>query len=284
MFSFGKAKAGFSSLHQDSEGDPERDQMLDHNEYFEERKTLRSHRFWSSNVPWMLTTLALSIYIIVSSTYHKEIIGPWSPTDVGPARPIIEESMKTFTAGLDYNNPNHTLQHTPSTGRRYVGPPSPDIDAAWEDLAGIQEIYLTREEAIAASVDDTYIDPLTNLYEVEIESLHHLHCLNYIRKSIDIDHYPDIQAQAETWRIHLDHCIDSIREFIMCKADMTPIILIPPERSEIPVPLPEFRTTHVCRNFEKLNNWVKLERAAGTGKEGSLKIAQKIREKTGTKS
>jgi hypothetical protein len=31
----------------------------------------------------------------------------------------------------------------------------------------VQEIYLTREEAVAASVPDTYIDPLTGLYEVE---------------------------------------------------------------------------------------------------------------------
>jgi Mycotoxin biosynthesis protein UstYa len=69
----------------------------------------------------------------------------------------------------------------------------------------------------------------------------------------------------------------------MCKADMTPIVLIPPEKSGIPVPMPEFRTTHVCRNFEKLKNWVRTERAAGLGKEKSLKIAQKIREKTRTK-
>jgi hypothetical protein len=31
----------------------------------------------------------------------------------------------------------------------------------------VQEIYITREEAIASSVSDSYIDPLTGLYEVE---------------------------------------------------------------------------------------------------------------------
>ena len=69
----------------------------------------------------------------------------------------------------------------------------------------------------------------------------------------------------------------------MCKADMTPIVLEPPERSGIPVPLPEFRTKHVCRNFHKLKHWVDTERAANKGKAKSLKMAQKLREKTGTR-
>jgi hypothetical protein len=52
------------------------------------------------------------------------------------ARHLIDESIRTFTTGLDYNNPNHTLQHTPSDGSKYIGQPSPEIDAAWEEIAG----------------------------------------------------------------------------------------------------------------------------------------------------
>jgi hypothetical protein len=157
MFPFSKTKEGFSSVRQDSEDDTERDGMLDQREYVDERNTSNSRRFWSSNVPWIFTTLALSLYIIASSTYHnKKTTGLWSETDVGPARPFIEEYRKTFTAGLDYNNANRTLQHTPAPGPHYIGTPSPEMDAAWKDLAGIQEIYLTREEAIAAGVEDTY--------------------------------------------------------------------------------------------------------------------------------
>jgi hypothetical protein len=81
----------------------------------------------------------------------------------------------------------------------------------------------------------------------------------------------------------LEHCINSIREFIMCKADFTPIVLIPPERSGIPVPLSEFRTTHVCRNFDKLLDWVQTERAADGDKETRLRHAKRIRELTGSK-
>jgi hypothetical protein len=52
------------------------------------------------------------------------------------SRPLIEESFHTFTAALDYNNPNHTLQRTPSPKPHYVGPPNPEIDQAWEDIVG----------------------------------------------------------------------------------------------------------------------------------------------------
>jgi hypothetical protein len=56
--------------------------------------------------------------------------------DKGYARPLIKEATITFTSGLDYNNPNHTLQHTPSAGLRFIGYPTPELDAAWEAIAG----------------------------------------------------------------------------------------------------------------------------------------------------
>ena len=69
----------------------------------------------------------------------------------------------------------------------------------------------------------------------------------------------------------------------MCKADMTPVVLVPPEKAGVPVPVPEFRTTHVCRNFEKLSNFVRSKRTANLAEEESLEIARKIRETTGTR-
>jgi Mycotoxin biosynthesis protein UstYa len=80
-----------------------------------------------------------------------------------------------------------------------------------------------------------------------------------------------------------EHCINSIREFIMCKADMTPIVLVPPEKAGVPVPVPEFRTKHVCRDFGKISDWVRSERNANLPDKESLEIAKRIREKTGTR-
>jgi hypothetical protein len=70
----------------------------------------------------------------------------------------------------------------------------------------------------------------------------------------------------------------------MCKADMTPIILVPPERSGVPVPVPEFRTKHTCRNFDALASWVRRERSADLSDEESLAIARRIRDRVASKN
>jgi hypothetical protein len=67
----------------------------------------------------------------------------------------------------------------------------------------------------------------------------------------------------------------------MCKADMTPILLVPPGEAFNDKPMPEFRTPHVCRNFDKLKQWVMSERAVYPSKRKSLEIARKIRQQTG---
>lgn len=69
----------------------------------------------------------------------------------------------------------------------------------------------------------------------------------------------------------------------MCKADMTPIVLVPPERAGVPVPVPEFRTKHVCRNFDQLSKLVKAERSANLEDDESLELARRIREQTKTR-
>jgi len=53
----------------------------------------------------------------------------------------MKESIYTFTSGLDYNNSDHALQHTPSAGLRFIGRPNPDLDAAWEEIAGSKSYY-----------------------------------------------------------------------------------------------------------------------------------------------
>lgn len=51
-----------------------------------------------------------------------------------------------------------------------------------------------------------------------------------------------------------DHCIDALRQTVMCHADISPI----PWRVNIPankVIIPRLSTTHTCRNFTKIQAW-----------------------------
>jgi hypothetical protein len=142
-----------------------------------------------------------------------------------------------------------------------------------------QDVYITAHEAASTFIDKpTWYEPDTNMHVMEVEAFHYLHCLNYIRKSIDIDHYPDL-VEPGTWRIHLGHCINSIREYLMCKADLTPIRLVPPAEAGTSVPVPDFMTTHVCRDYMKVFKYATKERSANT--HHSEAIIKKLRASIG---
>lgn len=82
MLFLNKPKATFSSLGQDSEDDAERDGMLEKIEYADEKATPKSRRFWSSNIPWICSTVLLLVYIITTSLYQRKAHELWSPTDM----------------------------------------------------------------------------------------------------------------------------------------------------------------------------------------------------------
>lgn len=51
----------------------------------------------------------------------------------------------------------------------------------------------------------------------------------------------------------LDHCIDALRESIMCAGDMTLIPVVwSANRNWI---MPNFKTSHTCRDFNALHRW-----------------------------
>lgn len=54
-------------------------------------------------------------------------------------------------------------------------------------------------------------------------------------------------------RMHVDHCIESIRIALMCWGDVTPLLI----RMGGPAGAKaDFNTHHRCRNFDKLENWI----------------------------
>ncbi len=57
----------------------------------------------------------------------------------------------------------------------------------------------------------------------------------------------------------LDHCLDSLRQTIMCHGDVTPISLHVNHISHIRAP--RLNGTHQCRSFEKIREWGKARQA-----------------------
>lgn len=52
----------------------------------------------------------------------------------------------------------------------------------------------------------------------------------------------------------VDHCIDYLRQIIMCNVDITPMTASWSTVANRPVS--NFETQHTCRNFDKVKEWV----------------------------
>lgn len=105
---------------------------------------------------------------------------------------------------------------------------------------------------------------------------HTLHCLNRIRERfypeyyVQEDHYVHrvhhrkhfsnkslfIKIKNITWCWHWDlvHCIEQIRQYIMCAGDMTPTPTIYNEARKHSYI--DSDVTHTCRNFGQLRDWL----------------------------
>ena len=71
------------------------------------------------------------------------------------------------------------------------------------------------------------------------------------------DQYPEMLTSNA--RIHVDHCIESLRELLVCEGNMTPLPIqwsAPGKRIN-----PNYAQRHSCRDFEALKEWTR-ERVA----------------------
>lgn len=94
---------------------------------------------------------------------------------------------------------------------------------------GISAISKAEAQQLA---DPTIAIPgTTDKYLVQLEVFHNLHCLNDLRKLLYPERYHMLEkATLKNGTIdrnsfgfrHWDHCIDSLRQALMCNADISP--------------------------------------------------------------
>ncbi|TDZ21043.1 Cyclochlorotine biosynthesis protein O [Colletotrichum orbiculare MAFF 240422] len=94
-----------------------------------------------------------------------------------------------------------------------------------------------------------------------IEVFHQLHCLNLVRQFTYRDSYNysmevPFGDTAAMLRLHVDHCIETIRLNLMCAGDVTPFLVTLDPQNKLGES-PDFETLHRCRRFDKLAEWSK---------------------------
>ncbi|KAF5866569.1 hypothetical protein ETB97_011454 [Aspergillus alliaceus] len=141
----------------------------------------------------------------------------------------------------------------------FEGPPSPEIDALWHNLSsvGIYEITSEENSRLLWPTDET---PGTDgQYYIQIEVFHQLHCLNFLRQQIYhvLDHdFPESHDK------HVRHCIDYLRQVLMCHGDVHPITMYRKQGIHRNF-WPNFTIPHTCRNWDRLTDWAAKRNTTG---------------------
>ncbi|EGP86900.1 uncharacterized protein MYCGRDRAFT_104764 [Zymoseptoria tritici IPO323] len=117
-------------------------------------------------------------------------------------------------------------------------------------LVVASHIFISPEEAKSLE-GDLWQEPESGLYTAHVTVFHDLHCMNMIRKALRLEHYPELRSYD--LQDHIDHCVDVVRESLMCTGEMT---LVPVRWSENRgAPNPDFAVPHTCRDYEALRTW-----------------------------
>ncbi|EPS28978.1 hypothetical protein PDE_03924 [Penicillium oxalicum 114-2] len=188
---------------------------------------------------------------------------PWRDTDLQVALQNLQDRKVSFSGGLAYDDVGHLIIESKPGDRKWIGDPTPEMDALWDHVAYGSIVLLEGSEA--ASVRDK-----TVLYDgywlTGLDVIHQMHCLNMIRKTFYPEYY-QLKPAVGAERLHLEHCFDYVRQAVMCNSDVTPVPLTwYPSSKKFG---PDFRTTHMCRDFEGLLNWSIERNSTARKKKGT---------------
>ncbi|KAL8921430.1 MAG: hypothetical protein Q9208_005756 [Pyrenodesmia sp. 3 TL-2023] len=132
----------------------------------------------------------------------------------------FSEMACLITRWLRYNESRQLVRTTRPGLPDYVGTRIPELDAAWEDLLGAVDVFVTAEEEPGLG-GNLYLEPDSRLYMAEPTVFHNLHCMNTFRPSLPFNWVYFHYKEETVLRPHLDHFIDNLRESLMCTGDKT---------------------------------------------------------------
>lgn len=236
-------------------------------------------KVWQTAAMLFAITTALLFGAWIWSPQHSGA----SPTTGFPNMPLSPKLVQRRFAWALHAKPNGTLSAFEGTSTpRYVGDPSPVIDKAWEDLIGDRYFRLLDSEIgrLDEDIDLPNLEPLPTWKNAVdqsgvyggIDMMHSLHCVNSLRRQLDHAYYAGnemILLPGETPRLHLDHCLEQLRQAVLCHVDTTPVTLRPivsrlGDGQNVLTMLGETERLHTCRDAEPVLRWVK-EQAASRG-------------------
>ncbi|KAH8882946.1 hypothetical protein GQ53DRAFT_664950 [Thozetella sp. PMI_491] len=158
---------------------------------------------------------------------------------------------------------------------QYRGTPEKSIDDAWARytqspwfdggsvVLGVAEDDIRRSRKAG---DDEWFNSTVRLDErnggghmATLEVFHQMHCLDEIRRYTYPEYYQRETGHHLREHVVSDHCIDMIRQVLMCHADTGLVVFHWTEERDAATP--DFSTWHQCRNPEEILQWAREHEA-----------------------
>ncbi|TRM64878.1 hypothetical protein BD626DRAFT_490213 [Schizophyllum amplum] len=160
-----------------------------------------------------------------------------------PAQDVLEDELVVFRAGSEHKTPYQAL--------------TDEADEMWLDLYSPSIFMMPREEAVRLPnrTHPVTKDAPDGYYLGHLDVFHQLHCLNYLRMSISPERYKPLIRQDMLEYEHLSHCVDSIRQSLMCSSDISVNVWQWSEHYQGVAG--RVNVAHSCRNFDKIKDWVR---------------------------
>ncbi|KAI1109342.1 hypothetical protein F5Y14DRAFT_456134 [Nemania sp. NC0429] len=131
----------------------------------------------------------------------------------------------------------------------YKGTPSAELDDAWSALTNNMHVRISADELEGMNETSISLSDTAGGYLAGVDAVHQIHCLNYIRERAYKEYYEEL-PMAE---MHLDHCIDSIRQTLMCAPNDG--LFMYDWSPQLTGPAPRFISRRKCINWSRLTSW-----------------------------
>jgi len=206
-----------------------------------------SSQKWLWAIHLAFLTINIGVFVLFGESLHSSTDFTIDGIIPYPEAPIEFVQTRIAPGGV-HNNHNLVLND-------YEGRPNERNNAAWGRLmeAGFTNLneaeYSRMKEETALNIDGK------GGRVVAISVFHQLHCVNLLRRRI-WDAEESIPQSTHPLRVpHLDHCLDYLRQVLMCNGDLSPntFSVAPGGKGYVP----SFNESHQCRDFEKIFDWAK---------------------------
>ena len=115
--------------------------------------------------------------------------------------------------------------------------------------------WITESEAAQLPNATSRIPANPSHYVTGLDVFHQLRCLDLIRKRLDPEYY------VNDTQVRVDHCVDQLRQSLMCSSDTATMPWAWNKAREMTIP--SARTTHTCRDFDGIREWARSRHVEG---------------------